>query len=70
VIKITFHDRWAFQGTDPENRDSNPAGLGPWLPRSPKARDMGQLSFVIRSALRDMEPAAPLQTLFFAIYYK
>jgi len=61
----------AIQGADPENRDSNPASLGPWFPGSPKGEgDMGQPSFVIRSVLRDMEPAVPLQTLIFAIYYK
>ena len=59
-----------FHGNDPESRDSNPAGLGPWFPRSPKARDVGQPSSVIRSALQDLDPPVPLQTLIFAIYYR
>jgi len=34
-----------FFGTDPENRDSNPAGLGPWFQMFLKARDPGVAVF-------------------------
>jgi len=53
----------AFQGADPETRDSNPAGLGPWFHRSQKAREVGQPSSVIRSALQDQAPPVALQPL-------
>jgi hypothetical protein len=36
----------------------------------PKGEDLGQSSFVIRSALRDLHPRVPLQALVFAVYYE
>jgi len=52
-----------FLGTDPESRDSNPAGSGPSFHRPRKARDVVQPSSVIRSALQDQAPPVALQPL-------
>jgi hypothetical protein len=45
----------AFLGTNPENRDSDPAGLGAVVSLVPRRGTLGQPSFVIRSALWDLD---------------